>query len=144
MQSAGLTSRPWKGDLYATQVFKCIDCQLLEYFLRAHVFARPLSWNCNPAPCCPRGCNCASQTGKVHSASIQSARQANPPGDSSRSMVHSAWGRWDNWPDIKILVSGTPPEIVHTRLSKADFAISRAHKSASEGRHVRRASLRMP
>ena len=23
----------------ATQVFKCLDCQLLEYFLRAHVFA---------------------------------------------------------------------------------------------------------
>ena len=45
--------------------------------------------------------------------------------------------RWENWPDIKILVSGTPPEIVRTRLSKTDFVIRRAHKSALEGRHVR-------
>ena len=37
----------------------------------------------------------------------------------------------------EILVSGTPPEIVHTRLSMADFAVRRAHKSALEGRHVR-------
>ena len=34
-------------------------------------------------------------------------------------------------------MSGTPPEIVPTRLSKADFAIRRAHKSGLEGRHVR-------
>ena len=52
-------------------------------------------------------------------------------------MVRSARGRWENWSDIKILVSETPPEIVPTWPSKADFAIRVAHKSGLEGRHVR-------
>ena len=52
-------------------------------------------------------------------------------------MVRSTRGRWENWPNIKILVSGTFSEIVPTRPSKADFAIRRAHKSGLEGRHVR-------
>ena len=41
-------------------------------------------------------------------------------------------------------MSGTPPEIVPTRLSKADFAIRRAHKSALEKRHVRAQILKFP
>ena len=49
-----------------------------------------------------------------------------------------------NWSDIKILVSGPPPEIVPTRLSKADFAIRVAHKSALEERHVRALILKFP
>ena len=53
-------------------------------------------------------------------------------------------GRWGNWPDIKILVSGPPPEIVSARPSKADFAIRRAHKSALEERHVRAQILKFP
>ena len=40
----------------------------------------------------------------------------------------SLWrGRWENWPDIEILVSGMYPEIAHARASKADFTIRRAH-----------------
>ena len=62
--------------------------------------------------------------------------------DSYRSMVHSVGRQWENWPVIKILVSGTPPEIVPAQLSKADFTIRRAHKSGLEGRHVRGASLK--
>ena len=53
-------------------------------------------------------------------------------------------GQWENWPYIKILVSETPPEIVPTRLSMADFAIRRAHKSALEERHVRAQILKFP
>ena len=44
----------------------------------------------------------------------------------------------------EILVSGTFSEIVPTRLSKADFAIRRAHKSALEERHVRAQILKHP
>ena len=101
-----------------------------------------------PRPAPRHGCNAASRftlphglaaaivprrRGKVCSPSIQSARQGNQPGDSYRSMVHSVGRRWETWPDIKILVSGTYLEIVPTRLSMADFAIRRAHKSALEG-----------
>ena len=91
----------------AAQVLKYLDCQLFEHFLRTHVFALNMiqsSYNlqaglitdlhprcrrfaiCNPivgrvfSRLLPCGCNCASQTKKVCSASIQSARQANPPG----------------------------------------------------------------
>ena len=65
---------------------------------------------------------------------INSVRSA---GELCPATLCIARGRWGNWPDIKILVSGMYPEIVHTRLSVADCAIRVAHKSGLEGRHVR-------
>ena len=44
----------------------------------------------------------------------------------------------------EILVSGMFSEIAPARPSKADFTIRRAHKSESEERHVRGASLKTP
>ena len=150
LQSCSVSSAAVQHNLQSTPPCRCRSSasgsktsRTALYFRRPtpqrrmkNTFVRSLSWTCNPVP--------ATLAAAIVPRRREKVRSARQFFDSYRSMIHSVGRRWDIWPDIKILVSGPPPEIVPTRLSMADFAIRRGHKSESEERHVRRVNLRIP